>query len=262
MQPLYQELQSVVVTAKKPVVIIKTDTIEFVTSAFKTEKNATVEDIFKKIPGVEVNKNGTIKAMGEVVTQIYVDGKPFFGNDLKAVTQNFPADVIDKIEIIDKKNDQALETKVDDGSFERIINITLKKNSKKGVFGKDYIGYGASNRYEAKANANLFNDDEKLSAIAGLNNTGSYDGSSTNNNNFSNAENRQVKISYANKIRNNFDFSACLLPESTNKEFRRLHSIATVDLQQQVYHALQTQVQVELRLQLSYHIQALDSRHY
>jgi len=208
MQPLYQELQSVVVTAKKPVVIIKTDTIEFVASAFKTEKNATVEDIFKKIPGVEVNKNGTIKAMGEVVTQIYVDGKPFFGNDLKAVTQNFPADVIDKIEIIDKKSDQALETKVDDGSFERIINITLKKNSKKGVFGKDYIGYGASNRYEAKANANLFNDDEKLSAIAGLNNTGSYDGSSTNNNNFSNAENRQVKISYANKIRNNFDFSA------------------------------------------------------
>jgi hypothetical protein len=106
-----------------------------------------------------------------------------------------------------RKDDQALETKVDDGSFERIINITLKKNSKKESWKRLY-GYGASNRYEAKANANLFNDDEKLSAIAGLNNTGSYDGSSTNNNNFSNAENRQVKISYANKIRNNFDFSA------------------------------------------------------
>src|SRR3954451_9754188 len=142
MEPSYGDLGAVVVTAKKPIVVIKPDTTEFNAAYFKTEKNATLEDIFKKIPGVELARNGSIKTEGEAVTQIYVDGKPFFGTDLKAVTQNFPADIIDKIQIIDKKSDQALATKVDDGLHEKIINITLKKNRNKGVFGKAYMGYG------------------------------------------------------------------------------------------------------------------------
>jgi hypothetical protein len=94
--------------SKRTEVVIKNDTTEFSASAFKVRKNGTVEDMFKKMPGVEVDKNGGIKAQGEIVTQIFVDGKPFFGTDFKSVTQNFPADVIDKIQIIDKRSDQAL----------------------------------------------------------------------------------------------------------------------------------------------------------
>src|SRR5206468_9609117 len=121
-EPSYGDLETVVVSAKKPTVVIKPDTTEFSAAYFKPEKNATLEDVFKKIPGVEVSRNGSIKTEGETVTQIYVDGKPFFGTDLKAVTQNFPADIIDKIQIIDKRSDMALSTKVDDGTYERIIN--------------------------------------------------------------------------------------------------------------------------------------------
>lgn len=205
MQPSYENLQSVVVTAKRPVVVIKPDTTEFNAASFRTEKNATLEDVFKKLPDVEVSKNGSIKAQGEPITQIYVDGKPFFGTDLKAVTQNFPAEMIDKIQIIDKKSDQALATKIDDGSYERIINITLKKNSEKGVFGKSYIGYGTSDRYEAKANANIFNDTKKISVIAGINNTGKYDGNS--NTAPGATANKQVKINYGDRWGNNFDFN-------------------------------------------------------
>ena len=222
MQPSYQDLQSVVVTAKRPVVVIKPDTTEFNVASFKTEKNATLEDIFKKLPDVEVSKNGSIKAQGERITQIYVDGKPFFGTDLKAVTQNFPAEMIDKIQIIDKKSDQALATKIDDGSYERIINITLKKNSEKGVFGKGYIGYGTNNRYEAKANANIFNNSKKFSVIAGINNTGKYDG---NNNTAPGViENKQLKINYGNKLGNNFDFNVWAAYEQNKNNIEQVIS--------------------------------------
>jgi len=210
MQPFYQDLQSVAVTAKRPNVVIKEDTTEFQAASFKVNKTATVEDIFKKMPGVEVSKNGSVKAQGENITQIYVDGKPFFGTDLKAVTQNFPADLIDKIQIIDKKTDQSLGSKTDDGIREKIINITLRKNAKKGVFGKDYIGYGTEGRYEAKSNTNFINNDKKMSVIVSANNTGRND--SRNDNGAYNSgngvtDNKQVKINYADKLGNTFDFS-------------------------------------------------------
>lgn len=206
MESSFKDLQSVVVSAKKPAVLVKQDTIEYNANNLKVNRNATVEDAFKKIAGIEVSKNGSIKAQGETITQIYVDGKPFFGNDLKAVTQNFPADIIDKIQIIDKKSEQAQATKSDDGSYEKIINITLKKNSKKGFFGKENLGYGTGKHYEAKATANFFNNDKKFSVIAGANNTGRNDNGAYNSNGI--ADNKQLKINYSNKLGNNFDFSA------------------------------------------------------
>jgi len=209
LQQSYKNLPSVVVTARRPNVVIKNDTTEFRAASFKTQKNATVEDIFKKMPGVEVGKDGSVKAEGEIVTHIYVDGKPFFGTDLKAVMQNFPAEIIDKIQIIDKKSDQAQATKVDDGVHEKIINITLKKNRNRGVFGKDYIGYGTDERYEAKANTNFFNNDKKLSVVIGANNTGRNDSRNGYGSYSGNgiADKKQVKISYAARLLKNFDFS-------------------------------------------------------
>lgn len=240
MQPVYSELESVVVSAKRPAVVIKNDTTEFTASVFKTQSNATVEDVFKKIPGVEVSRNGTIKAQGEMITQIYVDGKPFFGNDVKAVMQNFSADMIDKIQIIDKKTDQALETKADDGSVERIINITLKKNNKKGVFGKEYVAYGSDNRYEAKANANLFDNDKKFSVIAGMNNTGRYDGSSYNANGIT--ENKQIKTSYANKLNNNFDFSTWMAYDENKLNIRQLLNRQNIFSDSSTYYVANNQI--------------------
>ncbi len=214
LQPSYGALGGVVISAKRATVVIKNDTTEFSAATFRVRKNGSVEDILKKMPGVEVDKNGGVKAQGETVTQIYVDGKPFFGTDIKSVTQNFPADVIDKIQIIDKRSDQALATKVEDGVHERIINVTLKKNSKRGVFGKDYAGFGTDNRYEAKANTNFFNNDKKISIIAGANNTGRNDNNNSGSDDASYdnwnglLDNKQLKINYADKYGKNFDFSA------------------------------------------------------
>lgn len=212
--PSYDALTSVTIVSKRAAVVIKNDTSEFSASAYKVRKNGTVEDVFKKMPGVEVDKSGAVKAQGETVTQIYVDGKPFFGTDIKSVTQNFPADVIDKIQIIDKRSDQALATKVEDGVREKIINITLKKNRRRGIFGKDYLGGGTEGRYEAKTNTNFFNNDKKISLIAGANNTGRNDNnnSSSDDASYNNwngtTDNKQVKLNYADKYGKDFDFSA------------------------------------------------------
>ncbi len=214
LQPSYDALAAVVVAVKRAAVTIKNDTTEFSAATFRVRKNGSVEDILKKMPGVEVDKNGGVKAQGETITQIYVDGKPFFGTDIKSVTQNFPADVIDKIQIIDKRSDQALATKVEDGVHERIINITLKKNRRKGMFGKDYAGYGTNSRYEAKANTNFFNNDKKISVIAGANNTGRNDNNNSGSDDASYdnwnglLDNKQLKVNYADKYGKNFDFSA------------------------------------------------------
>jgi hypothetical protein len=203
----FNDLQSVVVTTKKPTVVVKKDTTEYNVASVKTGRDATVEDIFQKLPGVEVSKNGTIKAQGETITQIFVDGKPFFGTDIKAVTQNFPADMIEKIQVIDKRSDQAIAGNIDDGNYEKIINITLKKNRQKGLFGNNTIGYGTSQRYEAKANANYLNYDTKLSLIAGAANTGINSNGVQDANAPGGLNNSQVKISYTAKPGRKLDIS-------------------------------------------------------
>ena len=211
-QPSYDALQGVTIVSRRASIAVKTDTTEFTAGAFKVRRNGTVEDVFKKMPGLEVDKNGSIKAQGESVTKIYVDGKPFFGTDFKSVTQNFPADVIDKIQIIDKRSDQALATNVEDGVREKIINITLKKNRKSGVFGKEYIGIGTAGRYEARGNTNFFNNERKISIIAGANNTGRNDNNGGDDASYDNwngiSDNKQLKLNYADKFGKNFDLSA------------------------------------------------------
>jgi len=114
-------LQGVVITAP-PISIIK-DTLQFKTSAFKTGLNATVEDLIRKLPGMEVDKEGNITAQGKAVQKVYVDGKEFFGNDPKIATKNLPADAVDKVQVYDKQSDQAQLTGFEDGNYEKTINL-------------------------------------------------------------------------------------------------------------------------------------------
>ena len=196
------DLQSVVVSSKRPAVVVKKDTVEYSASVVKLGADATTEDIFQKIPGLEVSKNGSIKANGEPVTQIYVDGKPFFGTDIKAVTQNFPADMIEKIQVINKKPEGA----IDDGSYEKIINIILKRNRKQGWFGNNTAGVGTANRYEVKSGTNYLHYDTKLSLIGGATNTGSANGT-PDINSPGDSRNSNLKISFATKAGRKIDLS-------------------------------------------------------
>lgn len=151
-------------------VVVKTDTVEYNAGAFKVRENAVVEDVLKKLPGVEVAKDGSIKAQGETITRVRVDGKDFFGNDPLLATKNLPADMVDKIQVIDLLSDQAQFTGVDDGNREKIINITTKKDKKNGYFGNSSAGYGTDDRYDVNLNVNKFDQEQQFSVIGQFNN--------------------------------------------------------------------------------------------
>lgn len=166
---VYKSMQEIIINEAP--VKVSGDTIAFKADAFKTKANATVEDLLKKLPGVQVAKDGSVKTQGEDVQKVYVDGKEFFSNDPKLATKNLTADMIDQVEVFDDMSEQAKFNKIDDGSRSKAINLKLKKDKKKGVFGKAYAGYGSEQRFDAGVNANMFNGATQTSVIAKDNNT-------------------------------------------------------------------------------------------
>ena len=164
-------LEEVIVTNEAPPVTLIDDTVQYNAGSFKTQPNANVEQLLKKLPGVKVEKDGTIKAQGEKVNRVLVDGKEFFGNDPKIATKNLPADAMDKVQVYDKQSDQAQLTGFEDGNYEKTINLKLKKDKKKGLFGKVNAGGGNNERYEGKFNVNSFKGARQFSAIGMGNNT-------------------------------------------------------------------------------------------
>ncbi len=167
MQQQAHELATVVV--QTPPIIIKKDTFEFSAGAFSTKPNATAEDLLKKLPGIDVDNSGNIKAQGETVQRVLVNGKRFFGDDPRTATQNLPSDVIDKIQVFDDQSDQSAFTGFDDGNRVKTINIITKKNA--GYFGKFVAGAGNKDLYNVAANASSFEGNRQISFIGQLNNT-------------------------------------------------------------------------------------------
>jgi hypothetical protein len=170
LQPASGLLNEVVVFAERPPVVYRQDTIEFNANAFKTLPTALLEDLLKKLPGVQVNKNGEIFVNGQRASRLMVDGKSFFGDDPKMATKNLPANIIDKVQVVDNKDAIAQNTDGDISNIGKVINITLKKAAKKGVFGKLYSGAGSLQRNEMGAIANVFKDTLQLSLLAFSNN--------------------------------------------------------------------------------------------
>lgn len=134
-----QHLAEVQVQGKAAEMTVKGDTIEYNTAAYKVGENAMVEDLLKKMNGVQVDQQGNVTVNGETITAVRIDGKKFFGNDVQSATKNIPAEMIEKIQVIDEKSETAKLTGFEDDETEHIINLTLKKDRKKGVFGK-YAG--------------------------------------------------------------------------------------------------------------------------
>jgi hypothetical protein len=164
-------LTEVIVTA--PLMVIKGDTTDFNASRIKTIPNATTEDLLKKLPGVEVAKDGSVKAQGETVKRVLVNGKKFFGDDPKMATKNIPADIIEKIQVIDALSDQSAFSGFDDGNRVKTINIVTKKDKKKGIFGKASVAAGNEGRYASAISSNRFSGNQQISFIAQGNNINS-----------------------------------------------------------------------------------------
>jgi len=177
MRPKSSQLNEVVVKGFKDPVKVKRDTIEYNAGSFKVKQNANVEDLLKKLPGVEVDNSGTITAQGETVQRVMVDGKEFFGQDPKLATRNLPADAVDKVQVYDKKSDQAIFSGIDDGQRQKTVNLELKEAKRHAMFGnnsagagKDLIGGSGSGRYMGSVSLNRFEKGNQLSFLGMGNN--------------------------------------------------------------------------------------------
>jgi len=163
-------LDAVDIHAQQAPLSIRKDTIEYNAGAFQTQPGSVVEDLLRKLPGVEVQQDGTIKAQGETVQNVLVEGKEFFGQDPKIATRNLPADAVDKVQVFDKKSDMAEFTGIEDGRDQKTINLKLKEDKKQGYFGNASGGYGTEERYEGKFNINRFGKKIQFSALGAANN--------------------------------------------------------------------------------------------
>ena len=163
-------LQAVIINGAPPPVKQNGDTLDYAASQFKVNPDATSEDLIKKMPGITVDKSGTVTAHGETVKKVTVDGRDFFGDDATATLRNLPAEVIDKIQVFDKLSDQAQLTGFDDGNTTKAINIVTKKDMRAGNFGRIYAGYGTDDRYSAGGNVSFFNNERRISLIGLFNN--------------------------------------------------------------------------------------------
>ena len=155
---------------------IKGDTTSYRASDFKVDANANVEELLKKLPGIQVDKNGTIKAMGETVEKVLVDGEEFFGDDPGMAVKNLRADAVKEVQVFNKKSDQAEFTGIDDGNTKKTINLKLKEDKKKGYFGKidaaNQPFTDADSRYNSNLMFSSFKGKRKLSAFLLNGNTG------------------------------------------------------------------------------------------
>ena len=165
-----KDLAVVTIVAKASPVIQKGDTSQYSASQYKVNPDATTEDLIKKMPGITVDKDGTVTAQGEQVKKVTIDGKDFFGDDASAALKNLPSEVVDKIQVFDKLSDQAQLTGFDDGNSVKAINVVTKSGIKNGQFGRAYAGYGTDNRYSAGGNISFFKGNRRLSFVGNFNN--------------------------------------------------------------------------------------------
>ena len=167
-------LNQVNVSGSAVQVTVRNDTVEYNAASVKTSQNAVTEDILKKLPGVEVDPDGKVKVNGQEIKKVRVDGKKFFGDDVQMATKNIPADMIDKIQVIDQKSEMAQLTGFEDNDTERIINLTLRRDKKQGVFGNVTAGAGMdinpAFRYDANTFLNIMSGETKSTITGGANN--------------------------------------------------------------------------------------------
>ena len=167
-----KQLNEVIVKGERMPITIRKDTIEFNAEAFKVRPNAVVEDLLKKLPGVEVDNGGKITVMGKDVTKIMVDGKEFFANDPRIASKNLDADMIAKVQVYDDRENDP-DHLVPDIDVKKIINLKFKKALKKSIFGKIYGGSGSNDHYQASGLINMFRDTLQVSLLGLSNNLNS-----------------------------------------------------------------------------------------
>ena len=163
-------LKEAVITAEAPQVVVKEDTLEYNSTAYRTQEGAMLEELVKKLPGAEIDDDGNVKINGKEVKKIMVDGKEFFGGDVKTGLKNLPVNMIDKLKTYDKKSDLARVTGIDDGEEETVLDLKVKKGMNQGWFGNASVAGGTEDRYGSNLMLNRFVDNSQFSLIGSANN--------------------------------------------------------------------------------------------
>lgn len=166
-------MKEVEVVGQLPEMTVVDDTVIYNADAFKLPEGAVVEDLIKRLPGIIIDDDGNYIFNGKKVSQFLVDGKEFFGNDRDMILKNLPAEIVKQVKAYDKKSDRARITGIDDGEEKTVLDVIIKEDRKKGIFGNVEAGYGTHNRYTGRLNTNLFKGDQKFSVVGnGNNNSG------------------------------------------------------------------------------------------
>lgn len=158
------------IVVRQPPVVIRNDTVEFNAGSFPTRAYAVLEELLKKLPGVQVGPGGNIKVNGVTVERLLVDGVPFFGGNTQIAARNLPADIVDKVQVYDASSDQKAFNGFDNGVKQKTVNVVIKKNKRKGYFGNVMAGAGTDRTYATGLNLNRFNGNQQLSMVAQANN--------------------------------------------------------------------------------------------
>ena len=171
MQEDINQLDAIVVTDVANPMVVKKDTIEYNTASVKINDSDMLEELLKKLPGVEIDSDGKITANGKQINKIMIEGKTFFLDDPQLATKNLPAKIVDKVRVVERKSDQAQFTGIDDGEEETVIDLGIKKGMMNGWFGNLMGGYGTENRYQAGGMLGRFTKTSQVSVIGNANNT-------------------------------------------------------------------------------------------
>jgi hypothetical protein len=175
LRPVAIQLDEVTITGDREPVTIRGDTLEYNAGSFGTQPNANLEQLLKRLPGMEVGADGNVSVQGENLTRIFVDGKEVFGGNLQMATKNLPADAIDKVQVVEGRSEESRFSGIDDGRREKVINVTLKEDRRNMGFGKATAGAGTDRRYAAQGNYNRLDGGNLLSVMGSSNNVNNLD---------------------------------------------------------------------------------------
>lgn len=201
-------LKLVEIVRPRTAMIVKGDTLEFNAEFYKTRENAVVEELLKRLPGVKIEQDGTMTVNGQLVESILVNGKPFWGEVPTLDIRSLPADIIDKIQILDRKSDQDQLVGIERGKREKAINITIKEDRMGLFLGRFSAGYGVDKRFALGGNLSRFSEGEQLSVLGGannVNNPGFLEGTGKGNRRAGLTHNRNISVYYSKDISNNLN---------------------------------------------------------
>lgn len=201
-------LGEAIVTGQAPEIIVKGDTVEYNADSYRVQESAVLEDLIKKIPGAEIGENGKITINGKDISKILVDGKEFFSDDPKTASQNLPAKMVEKLQVLDKKSDLAQLTGFDDGEEETVINLVVKPGMKEGLMSNILVGAGNKDRYEGNGFINYAKNNSRVTLLGNINNTNNENADVRTSNNGGELTSKEIGANFAGEASEKLKYDA------------------------------------------------------